>query len=476
MLQIFFGAATMLFFGFMYIGSRKTLTFFLAAIIISFVLGLLSTDLTVSPGIFFAGTTPALTHSGLLTYCILLAWFYMGFTSYLLASKLATRLGLRSQTLWALILGTYFLLAWDLALEAVVAGSHLPTQLARANLLPGLPVEDALRWAFNGLLVLVVSRFLWRANLDTSHLTVWLPFAVYTANIGFVILLSFGAGLWFPLLLSTVLVLAPESLAFFPREQDSKTPERPARLIMAQCIWLIMRLVSHAWDRQMQIQVEGAESIPRSGPVLIAARHFHFFYDGFILVRTVPRRLHTIVALDWVQMQGLRLLTELGCVLAGWPVVLRPEQLQERPQEGSWAFQRNEGRRYLRQVMQAATRLLRSGEVLVIFPEGYPNIDPHPTQKTDLSGFLPFRAGFVKMVEMAERDRQTQVAIVPAGLSYQQDRAGHWKATIRFGQAFYLRDFSSLEDARQAIETSVQELSYALSPADALPSPEETSS
>ena len=233
------------------------------------------------------------------------------------------------------------------------------------------------------------------------------------------------------------------------------------RTLLAQTFWLVMRVGSLVIGRRrLKFSVEGVEHIPRSGPVLIAARHFHYFYDGYMLVRTVPRRLHTIVALDWLQVQFLRLLIELGCFLADWPVILRPEQLQERVENRRWAYQRREGRRYLRQVMQSAVRLLRSGEVLVIFPEGYPNIDVHPTPKIDLTTFLPFRPGFIKMVEMTERDGQTRVAIVPAGLMYMREHDTIWQATVRFGPALYLDNFASVEEARHAVEECVQVLSH----------------
>jgi putative membrane protein len=232
------------------------------------------------------------------------------------------------------------------------------------------------------------------------------------------------------------------------------------RFFLTQIFWWVMRVGSlMIGRRRLKFSVEGGEHIPSTGPVLIAARHFHYFYDGYMLVRTVPRRLHTIVALDWVHSRLLRWLIELGCFLAGWPVILRPEQLQARAKYGRWAYRQKEGRRYLRRVVQFGVSLLRSGEVLVIFPEGYPNIDPHPTLKADLSTFLPFRSGFIRLVEMAERDGCTRVAIVPAGFLYIKERNFRWRATVRFGSPLYLADFAHAEEARQTVEERVQALS-----------------
>ena len=74
------------------------------------------------------------------------------------------------------------------------------------------------------------------------------------------------------------------------------------RTALSQVMWLVMRAGSLVLFRSKLIQnVEGLEHIPRSGPVLLVARHFHWYYDGHVLVRTIPRRLHIIVALDWLQ-------------------------------------------------------------------------------------------------------------------------------------------------------------------------------
>lgn len=236
------------------------------------------------------------------------------------------------------------------------------------------------------------------------------------------------------------------------------------RAWLSQGIWLLLRVCCLViLRRKVTVCVEGREHIPRKGPVLIAARHFHYLYDGYSLVRTVPRRLHIVVALDWLKMRSLRLLIELACALAGWPVVLREDELRRHAEGEHWAYQRTEGRRYIRRAMQAAVRLLRAGEVLVIFPEGYPNIDPHHTPKQDLEIFLPFQAGFLKMAELAERDKQTRVAIVAAGLTYARDAKKRWRTTVRFGPAIFLHDFSSTEEALHAVEQQVQELSHAVS-------------
>jgi 1-acyl-sn-glycerol-3-phosphate acyltransferase len=232
------------------------------------------------------------------------------------------------------------------------------------------------------------------------------------------------------------------------------------RLALSHAIWRVMWLGSQVLFRRKLIpHAEGLEHLPCSGPVLIVARHFHFFYDGYVLMRTVPRSFHTIVALDWLQSKALRLLIEFACSLPDWPIILRSERFQAHEKDKSWAYRQVEARRYLRQMTLTAIRLLRSREILVMFPEGYPNIDPHPTPKPDLDAFLPFRPGFVKLAELAERDGKTHVAIIPVGFTYTRDGDKRWQATVRFGSPLFRSNFATIEQLVQAVEDRVHALS-----------------
>ena len=462
-LHILFGAATMFFFGLLCVGQRKTLLFFAASTLITLSMELFGTSIGFPFGVSSSTILPGVKVAGLVPYSILLSWFYMGFTSYLIANLFTLRLRLRRQTLWSLVLGTYFLTTSDLALNTAMTNVHVSTQLLawqEYGTYFGMPMRNLVGWTLNGLIFLGVSRLLWRADFDKRHLATWLPLGVYTANTGFAMALNLSIGSWFPALLSALFVLFPESLVLVPGEETHPSRVSRSHAAFSQSIWLLMRSLSLVFARsKLEIHVEGREHLPDSGPVLIAVRHFHWFYDGYMLVRTIPRRLHTIVALDWVQSRTLRLAIELACSLADWPVILRGELLLEHEEGKPWAYTPGEARQYLRQVTLASVRLLRSGEVLVVFPEGYPNIDPHPTPKSDLEAFLPFRPGFVKFVEQAERDGKTRVAIVPTGLSYRRAQGNRWHATVRFGQALFRSDFDNAGQLLRAVEDDVHALS-----------------
>ena len=199
------------------------------------------------------------------------------------------------------------------------------------------------------------------------------------------------------------------------------------------------------------VHVEGVERIPRDGPVLIAARHYHHLLDGAVLVRHVRRPVHIVVALDWAANAAQRRWMERVCRWARYPVILRPQTAGAR---GGYAA--GDVARYLRSGVRDAAALLRERRVVAVFPEGYPVVDPAATDRTprerDRDGFLPFAAGFRTIVDAARRNGAGDVAIVPVDFRYAAQGAT-WSIAARFGDPL-------AADADVAIvENAVRELS-----------------
>ena len=147
--------------------------------------------------------------------------------------------------------------------------------------------------------------------------------------------------------------------------------------------------------------------------------------------------------------------------MVDWPIVLRSEQLHTNPERNSKtpakAYTLDESRRYIRNAMKDSVRILRGGELLVVFPEAYPDIDPRNTSRTENNASLPFRQGFTRLVEMVEKDGYTKVTIIPAGLSYTQQ--GRWDVTLRFGPALSRSDYIDSTHLLQDVEMRVRQLS-----------------
>ncbi|HEV2739340.1 MAG TPA: 1-acyl-sn-glycerol-3-phosphate acyltransferase [Candidatus Elarobacter sp.] len=179
------------------------------------------------------------------------------------------------------------------------------------------------------------------------------------------------------------------------------------------------------------VTVEGLEHVSRTGPVLLAARHYHHLLDGAVLVHHLARPVHIVVGLDWTANARQRRWMERACAWARYPVILRPATTGEL---GGYAA--SEVRRYLRSGVRDAAALLRDGRVVLVFPEGYPVVDPTASDATprtrDADGLLPFAAGFRTIVDAARRGGARDVSVVPVGFRY-EPRGGRWRITVRVG-------------------------------------------
>jgi len=460
-LYILFGASTMFLFGWLFVGPRKTLIFFCAATLISLSMELLGTSTGFPFGPYAYTSLLGYKIFGHVPFPIPLSWFYMGFTSYLLASLLVARTQWRRKTFWSLLLGMYFLTIWDLSLDPSMASTHLPVQFwiwYETGPYFGMPIRNLVGWSITGLTYMSVSRLFWRGNVETKNIAAWLPFGIYTANTCFAIVLTLGAGIWQPSIMAVVLGLFPAMLVL-RRPQGPDQTGNPRKSMFKRISHQFMhRGGSLIANKQVSNEVVGLEHLPQSGPVLLVARHFHHLYDGCLLLKFVPRHLHILVALDWIQRRFLRRLMEDFCRAVDWPIVLRKERLAPTSEQAMpSAYQPGEVIHYTHQASALVIKLLRQGETLVIFPEAYPNIDPASTRRESTTAFLPFRPGFARLLEMAERDGQTHVAIVPVGLDYTWQK--RWHSTVRFGPALFRRDFASAAQLVRAIEQSVQQLS-----------------
>jgi len=201
------------------------------------------------------------------------------------------------------------------------------------------------------------------------------------------------------------------------------------------------------WALRTQVaslRVEGLANIPPTGAVMLVARHFHHLLDGSVVVRSVPRPVHIVVGLDWTNTGSERRWMERACRAAGYPIVLRPPTLGQRG-----GFGREELLRYTRAAMRDAVALLRAQRVVLVFPEGYPNVDPAFTQKTSDDAFLPFADGYRRMVDAAERDGLTRVTVVPIGFHY--ERGPKWTIVARIGQPEVDRAPANLERVVRAL-------------------------
>lgn len=217
---------------------------------------------------------------------------------------------------------------------------------------------------------------------------------------------------------------------------------------MDRMAWKSLRALSRlALARRAHVQVTGLDSIPAHGPLIIAARHYHHLFDGCALLTVVPRQIHFMVGLDWMGDGAAKNAMARACHSAHWPIVERADRASADPIERL---------RMLRSAYAGSMDLLRDHRILVVFPEGYPVIDPHPSPRDGSDILLPFEPGFARIAVAAAR-QGIKAPIVPAGLSYQAGK--QWTITLRFGKPQHVTPGDSIVSVTQRAEDAVRQLS-----------------
>jgi 1-acyl-sn-glycerol-3-phosphate acyltransferase len=217
-----------------------------------------------------------------------------------------------------------------------------------------------------------------------------------------------------------------------------------------------MRLVARTLlaSYNARVLVEGVENVP-PGATIVVARHYHHALDGAALVAALTRPVHIVVGLDWAPNARTRALMEWLCRVARWPIVLRPRGLMLAGASG--AYDPAERLGYLRAARRETMRLLGAGALVVVFPEGFPTIDPSSNVQKD-DAFLPFDRSFAALASAAARAMRRPVALVPAGFAYAERTRG-WDIALRFAQPLRCDERSDPAALAREAETLVRVLS-----------------
>lgn len=197
-----------------------------------------------------------------------------------------------------------------------------------------------------------------------------------------------------------------------------------------------MRLGARLAVNSSQVTAVGVEQLPKSGPVILAVRHYHHLLDGLGLLAHSHRPLHIMIGLDWVSTASKRWLMESLARGCAWPVTLR--SLEDKQGDGdaspeaATAYRPDEVQTYQYRAFRQCVALLERERVVVIFPEAYPVIDPHTARAPRRETLAPFKSGFARAAVAAARRYGRPISVVPVGIRV--DAANERKLAFGFGQ------------------------------------------
>ncbi|BAC89297.1 glr1356 [Gloeobacter violaceus PCC 7421] len=208
---IVFGALAVGLWGAQILGMRQLLMFLVPSFLLSLASELLGTSTGFPFGAYSYTELLGPKILGLVPFVIPLSWFYMGLVSYMLARAIFGEARGVLGVVGPLLLGAWFLTAWDLVLDPAMAVAD-PKFWVWLETGPffGMPLQNFAGWFGTGLLFMAVARGLWGTNPPVpTRAQLTFPLIIYVANIFFSAVMSIGAGLYIPVLMGLVLGLLP---------------------------------------------------------------------------------------------------------------------------------------------------------------------------------------------------------------------------------------------------------------------------
>lgn len=174
---------------------------------------------------------------------------------------------------------------------------------------------------------------------------------------------------------------------------------------------LVARTALHWYYRS--IDVVGAEQVPASGPLILAANHPNALVDALLVATSIDREVRLTAKATLLEHPLTRLV-----VLATGVVPLR-RRADERGPAGSVAdTARNED------AFREVVRTLGGGGAILIFPEGISHSGPH---------LAPLRTGCARMAVQARMAGVAGVRIVPVGLMFENKGTPRSSVVMQLG-------------------------------------------
>lgn len=232
-LYMVLGMLAVAIYGYRTLGKKYLFTFLIPALLVSVSAELMGTSTGFPFGAYHYTTGLGYKIAGLVPFTIPLSWFYLGFSSFLIA-----RVGLQKYnlprfvySLAAIALGALLLTSWDFVLDPGMSQTAVPFwEWEVVGPFFGMPYENFSGWFGTGCVFMGIASLFWgNTELQLTREQLRLPFTMYLFNFAFATMMSIGGGIYPPIFLGILLGLAPVTALYFsiPKAQATTATTIP---------------------------------------------------------------------------------------------------------------------------------------------------------------------------------------------------------------------------------------------------------
>jgi 1-acyl-sn-glycerol-3-phosphate acyltransferase len=195
--------------------------------------------------------------------------------------------------------------------------------------------------------------------------------------------------------------------------QEPRAGDQPPRPRTDAVLRWLGRYVFTIFFRQ--IEITGKNRIPKTGPVIIVAKHSNSLVDGGFITTYLPRMPRMLAASTiWDYKPLVPLLNAAGVI----PVFRRQDD--------------RAGNARNRQALMTSRELLAAGGVLTLFPEGLSHDDPF---------IKPMKSGTARIALEAERHHgPLNITIIPVGLNFDAKSKFRSRVLMQIGEPLKTSD------------------------------------